>query len=213
VLNIKGRVLPATLSKVRLGATLTAGATLLGETTISASTEPIEKLFLDPPDAEPLAEVITAIREADAIVLGPGSLYTSILPNLLVPRIAQEIQAAHCPKMYVCNVMTQPGETDAFTASRHVRVLLDHAGSGVCDHVIVNVRPPKRLLETYAEGGQAPVRADVEAIETLGMHAVTANVISETETVRHDPKHLAEVLIKLIDEHVAQRASFVKFSA
>jgi uncharacterized cofD-like protein len=210
VLNIKGLVLPATLTNVRLGATLANGTTILGETNISASTQPIVQLFLDPPDADPPAEVISAIREADAIILGPGSLYTSILPNLLVRRIVREIEAASCAKIYVCNVMTQPGETDSFTASQHVRTLLEHAGARICEYVIVNEQPPQRLLEAYAEEGQIPVEADRAAIEALGLRVVGANVISETQTVRHDPKKLVEVLIKVIDEYVAQRASFVR---
>jgi uncharacterized cofD-like protein len=212
VLNIKGRVLPSTLTNVKLGAKLADGTSILGETTISQSSKPIEKLFLDPEYAEPLTEVLTAIREADAIILGPGSLYTSILPNLLVRRIAHEISAANCAKLYVCNVMTQPGETDAFTASRHVHALLDHAGKRICDYVVINQQAPRRLLEAYAEEGQTPVQADMDAVRALGLRVVGADVISETETVRHDPKKLADVLIKTIDEHVAQRASFVKLT-
>ena len=118
VLNIKGRVLPATLATIRLQARLADGTFVEGETNISASKLPIVELTLDPPNPAPLAEVIAAIREADAIVLGPGSLYTSILPNLLVADIAREVENASCAKIYVCNVMTQPGETDGFTASR-----------------------------------------------------------------------------------------------
>jgi uncharacterized cofD-like protein len=210
VLNIKGRVLPATLTKARLGAQLADGTVILGETNISQAGKAVERLFLDPAQAEPLPEVIAAIREADAIVLGPGSLYTSILPNLLVHGIAHEIAAADCAKIYVCNVMTQPGETDAFTASQHVRALLDHAGERVCEYAVINEQQPLRLLEAYAQERQIPVQADTGAIEALGLRVVGANVINETQTVRHDPKRLAEVLIKLIDEYVARRASFMK---
>jgi uncharacterized cofD-like protein len=210
VLNIKGRVLPATLAKARLGAQLADGTVILGETNISQTGKAVDRLFLDPAQAEPLPEVIAAIREADAIVLGPGSLYTSILPNLLVRGIAHEIAAADCAKIYVCNVMTQPGETDAFTASQHVRALLDHAGERVCDYAVINEQQPRRLLEAYAQEKQIPVQADADAIEALGLRVVGANVINETQTVRHDPKRLADVLIKLIDEYVARRASFVK---
>jgi len=210
VLNIKGRVLPSTLAHARLGAQLEDGTIILGETNISQTGKPIKRLFLDPALADPLPEVIAAIREADAIVLGPGSLYTSILPNLLVRGIAREIAEATCAKIYVCNVMTQPGETDAFTASRHVRALLDHAGERVCEYAVINEQQPRRLLEVYAQEKQIPVQADADAIEALGLRVVGANVINETQTVRHDSKRLAEVLIKLIDEYVAHRASFVK---
>ncbi|HTV72876.1 MAG TPA: gluconeogenesis factor YvcK family protein [Candidatus Acidoferrales bacterium] len=212
VLNIKGRVLPATLANVRLHAVLLDGTEVVGETNISKSTQPIQRLTLEPAAAEPLDEVIAAIREADAIILGPGSLYTSILPNLLVRRIAKEIATASCAKMYVCNVMTQPGETDEFTASQHVRALLDHTSEHVCDYAIVNEQAPRRLLEAYAEEGQIPVQPDIEAIEAMGLRVVGANVISETQTVRHDSARLAEVLIHVIDDYVVERSSFVRLT-
>jgi len=213
VLNIKGRVLPATLTTTRLRATLADGTIVEGETNISATKGRIVNLEINPPDAEPLAEVVAAIRDADAIVLGPGSLYTSILPNLLVAKIAREVAAARGTKVYVCNVMTQPGETDGFTASQHVRTLIEHAGSHIFDAVIVNEEPPERLLGAYAEEGQVPVVVDREAIEEQGVRFVSARVISETQTVRHDPQKLAEVLLKLIDEFVTERASLLRVAA
>jgi len=213
VLNVKGRVLPATLETVRLCATLVDGSTVHGETNISRSHEPIARLWLEPPGAQPLPEVLEAIRGADAIVLGPGSLYTSILPNFLVEGIARAVAESSALKIYICNVMTQPGETDAFTASTHLRTLFEQAGARVCDTVIVNEEPPRRLLEAYAEEGQIPVDPDRAALEAQGVHVVGAAVISETLTVRHDPQRLADVVLKLIDEHVARRSSFVRLSA
>jgi uncharacterized cofD-like protein len=210
VLNIKGRVLPSTLGIVRLCARLADGSVVEGETTISKSGQPIKQVFFDPSYAAPLGEVITAIREADAIVLGPGSLYTSILPNFLVDRIAREVAASAAVKMYVCNVMTQPGETDNMTAADHVQALLDNAGSRVCDYVIVNDRPPSKLLEAYAEEGQVPVHPDVDRIRTMGLTPIHADVISETVTVRHDPEKLAQVVLGAIDRSIAQRASYMK---
>lgn len=210
VLNIKGRVMPSTLSTVRLCARLVDGTRVFGETNISSSHEPIAELSLDPAGSQPLREVLDAIAAADAIVLGPGSLYTSVLPNFLIEGVARAVGDSRAAKVYVCNVMTQPGETDAFTASAHVRALLEHAGARVCDYAIVNEEPPKRLLEAYAEGGQVPVDADRAAIAALGVRVVGANVISETQNVRHDPQRLAEVVLRLIDEHVAARASFVR---
>ena len=125
--------------------------------------------------------------KADAIVLGPGSLFTSILPNLLVHEIARELEASTAAKIYVCNVMTQPGETDRLSAYDHLARLFEVAGTRVCDVAIVNVEPPRRLLETYAEGGQTPVVADVDRIEAVGVRVVSAPVIrGETSTVRHD---------------------------
>jgi uncharacterized cofD-like protein len=213
VLNIKGRVLPATLDTVRLRATLVDGTVVSGETNISRSHEPIARLALEPSRAEPLDEVLEAIRDADAIVLGPGSLYTSVLPNFLVDGIARAVRESAAVKIYICNVMTQPGETDAFSASAHVRALLEHAGAKLFDTVIVNEEPPRRLLEAYADEGQLPVEPDRKAIEAMGIRVVGANVISETRNVRHDSHRLAEVVLRLIDEHVAQRSSFVRLTA
>ncbi len=210
VLNIKGRVLPATLGIARLCARLEDGTVIEGETNISKSHKRIKQVFFDPPYAAPLGEVIAAIREADAIVLGPGSLFTSILPNFLVDRIAREVSTAPAVKMYVCNVMTQPGETDAMTAADHVEALLENSGARVCEYVIVNDEPPSKLLEAYAEEGQIPVAPDVERIKALGIIPVQAHVISETSTVRHDPEKLAQVVLGVIDRSIAQRASYMR---
>ncbi|MBV8368063.1 MAG: YvcK family protein [Candidatus Eremiobacteraeota bacterium] len=210
VLNVKGRVLPSTLAVARLCAKLVDGRTVEGESNITGARGVIQEVFLDPPFAAPLDEVIAAIREADAIVLGPGSLYTSIMPNLLVDRIGREIEAASGVKIYVCNVMTQPGETDGYTASAHVRALLRGAGANVCDVAIVNDELPRKLREAYAEEGQLPVKVDDEELKALGVRIVRANVISETDTVRHDSDRLAAVVDKIIDEAVAARASYVR---
>jgi uncharacterized cofD-like protein len=210
VLNIVGRVLPATLGVVRLCAELDDGTIVEGESNISLAQRPIARVFFDPERAEPLAEVIAAIRDADAIILGPGSLYTSILPNLLISGMADEIANAPGVKMYVCNVMTQPGETTGMTAGDHVAALFLNAGARVCDYVIVNDQPPSRLLAAYAQEGQVPVGPDVERIERIGAEAVRARVISETDTVRHDPERLADVVISVIDRAVAERATLVK---
>jgi uncharacterized cofD-like protein len=211
VLNIKGRVLPATLAVAQLCARLTDGSLIEGESNISKSTAAIDHVFLDPPHAEPLQEVIAAIRDADAIVLGPGSLYTSIMPNLLVQRVASEIEAANAVKIYVCNVMTQPGETVDYTASKHVEALIANAKARVCDIVIVNDEMPRKLLDVYAEERQMPVVVDKPRLDRIGMQTVRAAVISETQTVRHDPEKLAAVVIGVIDQQIAQRASYVNF--
>jgi uncharacterized cofD-like protein len=201
VLNIKGRVLPATLAVARLCARLTDGTLIEGESKVSASKVPIARVYLDPPRAQPLDEVIAAIRDADAI----------ILPNLLVERVAREIESSNAVKLYVCNVMTQAGETDGYSASRHVEALLENAGARVCDIVVVNDELPRRLLDAYAEEGQLPVVVDKVKLDRLGMRTVRAPVMSETQTVRHDPEKLAAVVIGIIDQQIAQRASYVKF--
>ena len=211
VLNVQGRVLPSTLAVARLCARMTDGRVIEGETEIAEARGIIEHVYLDPAYAAPLDEVITAIREADAIVLGPGSLYTSIMPNLLVDRVSREIEAASAVKIYVCNVMTQPGETDGYSASAHVDALRRGAGATLCDVVVVNDELPRKLREEYAEEGQYPVDVDAAALNELGVRVVQANVISETLTVRHDPDRLARVVIEVVDEAVAHRASYVRF--
>ncbi len=158
VLNVKGRVLPSTLAVARLAARMSDGRIIEGESQITAANGRIEEVFLDPPYAAPLDEVITALREADAIVLGPGSLYTSIMPNLLVDRVAREIELASAVKIYVCNVMTQPGETDGYSASTHVRALM--RGS---DGALVRRRGGQRRAAAQAarrvrRGGPVPGR-------------------------------------------------------
>lgn len=210
VLNIKGRVLPSTLGIVRLCARLEDGSVVEGESNISMSGQRIKQVFFDPPYAAPLAEVISALGEADAIVLGPGSLFTSIVPNVLVDRIAQAIAASPAVKIYVCNVMTQPGETDGMTASDHVEALMENAGAKICDYAIVNDEPPSKLREAYAKEGQIPVTADLERIRELGVTPVRAQMISETVNVRHDPEKLGEQVLGVIDRAVAHRASYVK---
>src|SRR5579883_949317 len=213
VLNVVGRVLPATLGVVQLCAELDDGTIVEGESRISQAQRPIKRVFFDPPAAAPLDEVIAAIRAADAIVLGPGSLFTSVLPNFLVSRIAREVAHAHAVKMYVCNVMTQPGETDGMTAADHVQALLANAGERVCDYVIVNDERPSRLLGAYAQEGQVPVEPDTERIVAMGLVPVRAAVIGETETVRHDSDKLAAVVLGIVDRTVAERATLVKPAA
>ncbi len=210
VLNIVGRVLPTTLSVVQLCAELDDGTIVEGESNIPKARKAIRRVFFDPATAMPLDEVIEAIRTADAIVLGPGSLFTSILPNFLVERIAHEVAHATAVKVYVCNVMTQPGETDRMTAADHVEALFRNAGARVCDYVIVNDEPPHKLLTTYAEERQEPVIPDVERIKALGLTPIRAQMISENLTVRHDPEKLADEVIDVIDRAVAERATFVK---
>lgn len=210
VLNIVGRVLPATLAIVRLCAELDDGTIIEGESNIPKAKRPIRRVFFDPPLVAPLEEAIDAIRNADAIVLGPGSLFTSILPNFLIARITEEVAKARGVKIYVCNVMTQPGETENMSAAQHVEALFDNAGARVCDYIIVNDEPPSKLRQTYAEEGQVPVAPDIERIEALGLDVVKAYMISENEKVRHNSDKLADVVVSVIERAVAERATFVK---
>jgi uncharacterized cofD-like protein len=205
ILAIRGRVVPGTLRQTVLCAEFADGTQVEGESTIPAVGKPITRLWLNPGDCEPLPEVLAAIREADAIILGPGSLYTSVLPNLLVPGMVEALRDAPGLRMYVCNCMTQPGETDGFKASDHLQALLRHTAPGIVDVALVNDTPPQRALDRYQAEGAYPVPPDVEAIRALGVRPVLAHLIHETDLVRHDSERLAEVISKTIMEHTEGR--------
>jgi len=200
VLNIKGRVLPSTLSNVALEATLADGSKVLGETSISKTGSPIKSLALVPSQCSPLQETLEAIAAADVIVLGPGSLYTSIMPNLLVPGIADAVLRANAVKVYVCNIMTQPGETDGMSASDHSKALLGTSRGRLFDYALINVEQPHRLLRAYESEGAHQVTADFDAVAALGVTPVPGRFVSEEQLVRHDTKKLAQAIVKLIVE-------------
>jgi len=148
---------------------------------------------------EPLEESVRAIEYADAIVIGPGSVYTSIIPNLLVRGIVDAIMASDAVKVYVCNVMTQPGETSGYAAADHVRAVINHAMRKIFTYVLVNREVPNpELLARYAEAGQELVKPDVEKIREMGFRAVVGDFISQTDVVRHDPHKLAAAIFRLM---------------
>jgi uncharacterized cofD-like protein len=205
VLAIKGRVLPSTLANVGLEATLADGSVVRGETMISQSHSPITSVRLIPDRCEPLDEAIEAILAADAIILGPGSLYTSVMPNLLVPGIAGAIENSMAFKIYVSNIMTQPGETDGMTAADHARALLEGTKRQLFDYVLVNVEQPHRLVKRYELEGAFQVRPDVKAVANLGVTPIFGKFISETQLVRHDARKLAHSLMRLIYDRLEGR--------
>lgn len=198
VLAIRGRVLPSTLTQVALKAEMEDGSMVTGETAIVEYPSRIRRMYLDPPDAQPLQEAIDTIRDADIIVLGPGSLFTSVLPNLMVQGLADALHHADATRIYVCNVMTQPGETDHFTASDHIRILEGHVGKRIFDYALVNnAAPHTELIEKYRQSGQELVEGDADRIRAMGYRPVLGNYISESDVVRHDPLRLAEAIFKL----------------
>lgn len=199
VLAVRGKVLPASVQTVRLKAELEDGSIVEGESQIPLAGKRIKRVFINPEDAEPVEGALEALREADAVLLGPGSLYTSVLPNLLVHGIAEALRKTPAVKIYICNVMTQPGETDGYSAADHVRALLDHVGPGVIDYVVVNSQEvAPALQEVYASQGAFPVAVDAEAIEAMGIKVLKANIISETNLVRHDPLKLSRAIISMV---------------
>ncbi len=199
VLAIRGRVVPSTNMKVRLVAEHDDGSVTLGETKISESEVPIRRIYLEPAGCRPTAEALLAIQEAHAIVLGPGSLYTSIIPNLLVEDMVDTIVQSKAVKIYVCNVMTQSRETHGFRASDHVRALVAHANPGVIQLCLVNTElPPPALLEKYRQEEAFPVEPDLDRVRELGYQVVADNVISTENYVRHDPDKVAKLIFQLI---------------
>ena len=199
VLKVRGQVLPASAQTLRLMAEMDDGSCVAGESQITRAGKTIRKLSISPADAKPVQAALNAIQDADACILGPGSLYTSVLPNLLVDGIAEALRQSQAVKIYICNVMTQPGETDHYTASRHVQAIFDHVGHGIIDYVVVNVQGvAPELQATYAGQGAYPVEADLEELRKLGVQVVEANLISETNLVRHDPLKLSRTILTMV---------------
>lgn len=198
VLAIRGRVLPSTLDDVRLGARLEDGTEIIGQSRVNKA-RGIYQAFLVPDTPRALPGVLEAIKDADVIIIGPGSLFTSIIPNLLVPEIAQAIRQSQAPKIYVCNVMTQPGETSGFKASDHVKAIIRHIGQGVITHALVNNgHVDERVLERYRATGAEYVEPDEDAIAMLGVRPLHGNFVNITNLVRHDPQKLAATIFRLV---------------
>jgi uncharacterized cofD-like protein len=199
VLAIRGRVLPSTLRHVHIYAELLDGSRVEGEQAISDAQQPIRRMGLSDPDAEPLDEALAAIATADAIIIGPGSVYTSLVPNFLVNRIADAVADSSALKIYVCNVMTQPHETTGFAASDHVRAVVDQARRRVFDYVLVNTTPPsEELVRRYADADSFFVHPDVDSIRAMGFRPVAGDYLSESAVVRHDPDKLSQAIVRLV---------------
>ena len=191
VLAVRGEVLPASKEYVRLDAIMADGTVVEGESHIPEVKKRIRRVRLFPPHVKPVQAALDALENADAIVLGPGSLYTSIMPNLLVDGVADAIRRSKALKIYICNVMTQPGETDGYTASMHAKAIIDHGGKGIIDFMLVNSAPiSKEMKAYYANEGAAPVVVDETAINALGIGFVKADIINQKEVIRHDPDKL-----------------------
>ena len=198
VLASKGHIFPATISDVRLVAELADGSVVRGETQISASRAPIHRLRLEPEQCLPLPEALQAIRAADVITVGPGSLYTSILPNLLVARVAAAIGESRATKMFICNLMTQPGETDNYSARQHLETVNSYAPEIHFDFVIVNDRRITREQEQrYALEGAHQIGIGDDAIDSVfdqSTRVIRTNLLEDSEKVRHDSALLARVV-------------------
>ena len=210
VLAVRGRVLPPTLDDVTLAAELAvpAGDTvrlIWGESSIGKGGQPISRVFLEPPNPQAYPDAVQAIRNADLIVLGPGSLYTSILPVLLVDGIRDAVQRSQALCVYVCNVATEPGETDRFGVEAHLHALREHIGVACVDLVLANnnVAPANNFAPEW-RGRTQIVPLDTQAITTWPV--VAADIINPVNPLRHDPRKLARELMRLLGEHGERRA-------
>lgn len=206
VLSITGQVLPMTLESVQLCAELEDGTIIKGESIIPAESRRngsrIKRMFINPSISYPLEDALLAIEEADLIVLGPGSLYTSIIPNLLVTDIVEKIYSAKAPKVHICNVMTQPGETDEFGVLEHVQAIINHSREDFLDYVIVNTEGiPKEVLEKYNMDNAnqvLPEREDKDILNDFGIKLITDNLIDiKHDYIRHDNILLSKILLDI----------------
>lgn len=198
VLAARGQIFPATNTDVHLTALMDDGTTVSGETNITASRRTIRELRMEPPDAPPLPETLEAIATADLITIGPGSLFTSLITNLLVPGIASAIAQSAATRVYVCNLMTQANESLGLTASEHLERIEAHCGARIFDYALVNTAPISPAIVTrYAEEGQTPILADVDTLRGRGVIPVTGNFVHEGQVLRHDYDRVGEALLAL----------------
>ena len=198
ILASKGRIFPATDADVHLAAELKSGEIVRGETNVAKVGDRIKRLYLEPENCRPLPEALTAIRDANVITVGPGSLFTSLLPPLLVENVAETISKTDATKIFVCNLMTQPGETDGLSARRHLEIVREYAPEIDFDYVIVNSRPiSDAQLSLYASEGaqQIGVHNSISPATVEGAEIVSGNLLDEGEMVRHNPERLAQVIL------------------
>lgn len=194
VLNISGRVLPSTLEPISLSAEMEDGSVVYGESNIPEAEGRIVRLHSSPADAQPLPDALAAIADADLIIMGPGSLYTSVIPNLLIDGLARAIGERHVPKVYVANIMSQSGETDGFTVSDHIQAMMDHVPvERLINAVFVNDSVPKAMQERYAQSGAHPIEVDMPVCKALGVEVVSGPFVDDTQKgARHNPYRVAQ---------------------
>ncbi|MEI7542618.1 MAG: YvcK family protein [bacterium] len=199
VLAIRGQVLPVSLENLQLRAKLIDGRTIIGESNIPKANAKIDRVYIVPKKCSPYGPAIEAIKNADAVIIGPGSLYTSIIPNLLVPGIKEALMNTKSVKIYICNIMTQSGETDDFTVSEHLKAIFKHTGVKVVDYVIANNKMPKDdVLKRYEKEKALPVKIDKEAISSLGVGLIQGKLFIDGPYIRHSPQQLARMIMKSI---------------
>ncbi|MFB6366976.1 uridine diphosphate-N-acetylglucosamine-binding protein YvcK [Paenibacillus elgii] len=200
VLAVRGRVLPASDHSIVLRALMEDGSIVEGESNIPKARGVIRRVSIEPKDVRALPEALEALREADAILVGPGSLYTSILPNLLVPEIAETIVESNALKIFICNVMTQPGETDDYKVSDHLKAVRDHIGTDLFDYVIVNNGDiPEQVQSKYAEQGAKIVPLDLDEVTKQGYKVIADQLVLFRTYLRHDAEKLSQHIYQLVE--------------
>jgi uncharacterized cofD-like protein len=198
VLATRGHIYPATTSDVTLIARMDDGTVVRGETNISASKRRIVQLMIEPEKVDPLPETLEAISRADVITIGPGSLYTSLITNLLVQGIPEALAAARGVRIYICNLMTQANESLNLTASQHIERIYEHARAPIFDYAIVNTAPVSHALrDRYASEGAIAIEPDIERIESLGVCCIPGDFAAEGDVLRHAADRVAETVLRI----------------
>ncbi|RAV02737.1 YvcK family protein [Paenibacillus sp. YN15] len=206
VLAVRGRVLPTANQAIVLKAEMQDGTIVEGESKIPLVGGRIKRVFLEPENVEPLPEVLEAIRETDAILVGPGSLYTSILPNLIVPGVADALVESDAIKIFICNVMTQPGETDGYSVSDHLQAIHDHVGHHLFDYVIVNNGDiPPQVESKYAEQGASAVELDLDEVKRRGYQVIADKLVLFRTYLRHDAERLSHHIYQLVESWMSKK--------
>jgi uncharacterized cofD-like protein len=202
ILATRGRIYPATTASTTLVARMDDGSEVRGETNITASKRRIVELMLDPPCPAPLPEALDAIERADLITVGPGSLYTSLITNLLVEGVSEALRRARGLRVYICNLMTQPNESIGLSAADHIEKIYAHTGTHVFDCALINTAPfSAETVARYAAQNAAPIEADIERIEAMGVRVITGNFALEAPLVRHHGPRVTEALLTLGRSH------------
>ena len=200
ILAIRGRVVPSTLKTVTLVAHHKDGTQTAGESNISKVQSKIERLYLKPEGCAASEDALEAIHQADAIVIGPGSLYTSLLPNLLIEDLADAMARSHAPKIYICNVMTQPHESDGYSAYDHVQAITEHTRPDILTHIILNTgHIPVPILAKYAAEGAFPVVPEIAKIKEAGYTVIADNIVNYAEMVRHNPRRVSKLILEIVN--------------
>ena len=197
VLAIRGRIFPSTTQNVALEAVMEDGSVVAGETRIARARKRIRRVRLVPRRVRPLPEVLQAIRRADLILLGPGSLFTSVIPNLLVEGVAEAIEKSPASCVYIANLMTQPGETQGYSVADHIRTIHQHTRDKLIDWVVLNHQPVSSgVTRRYRAEGAEPVRVDLAELQRMGLRCVFDNLLEEHGVVRHNSGQLARLLLE-----------------